>query len=339
MTTHSRPQDETQPGGSGWVVPEACDGLRLDVALSKLWPSCSRTRAKLLIETGSIQVQGALETQPRHPVRVGDIIRLVELAVAAPLALEPAAAPLTVLYEDDFLVVIDKPAGLMAHPSGPARGASVSELARRQFGELPALQGEDRPGIVHRLDQGTSGVMVLAKQQQALAHLMEQFAQRTVVKTYLALTWGEPRFDTGWIEVPLERMAAGSLRQVAAAPGRGRAATTYYEVRERLRIAALVECHPKTGRTHQIRAHLASIGHPLLGDSLYKKRGTHPRRHFEGAPALERQALHASRLVFAHPQTGVELDLSAPLPSDMAELLGWLRRQVAGGAQGLAEPT
>ncbi len=308
--------------GQRWIVPPQLQGARLDVALAFLWPGCSRTRAKRLVEAGHVRVDGGVERSAKRPLQTGQAVEASPPSSSADVS--RAGGPLRVLFEDDWLAVIDKPAGLRAHAE-PDQD-SVAFRALQRFGPLPALQGADRPGIVHRLDQGTSGVMLLAKNEASLGDLMDQFRERSVEKCYVALTFGEPRFDTGWIELPLRRQEPGSLRQVPAPEGAGREASTYYEVRERLGRAALVHCAPRTGRTHQVRAHLAALGHPLLGDALYRKRGTRAGRTFDGAPPLERHALHAQSLAFVHPRDRTPLCFEAPLAQDLQCMLEWLRR-------------
>ena len=232
---------------------------------------------------------------------------------------------MNVLYEDNHLLIVDKPAGLLVHPSPAVRGGTLSEQAVARWGPLPDLQGEDRPGIVHRLDAGTSGLLVLALREPAMRELLRQFREREVKKTYLAVVHGEPRFDTGWIEGAIARSAASPERMEVVAEGEGREARTWYEVRERLGPASLVECQPQTGRTHQIRVHLASLGHPLVGDPLYRPRQTPSRRLAADAPLPARQALHAARLEFAHPGSGERAAFESPLPDDLAALLAHLR--------------
>jgi 23S rRNA pseudouridine1911/1915/1917 synthase len=298
-------------------------GQRLDKSLSDVLLGLPRSRVQALIRSGRVQIDGAIVTRPSTSVGAGQSLA-VDLA---PVAEEAAAAPSTldfvVLHEDEHIAVIAKPAGMLAHASQRPRGDSVSERAAERWGELPRLQGAERPGVVHRLDAGTSGVMVLALTRPAMQRLMGQFRERSVQKTYLALVHGESRFDTGWIESPIQRSLARPERMEIAPAASGRPASTYYEVRERLRGFSLLACQPKTGRTHQIRVHLASIDLPIVGDPLYRRGGRHPE--LLGAPPLERQALHAQRLEFTHPASGERLAFEVPLASDIQELLLWLR--------------
>ena len=313
-----------------WTVPPDEEGTRLDRFLVTHGPEVSRTRWKAAIRSGGVRVDGEIVTKPGGPLAPGQSVSV------APGALEVATRPsrgpgvLEVVYEDDDIVVIDKPPGMVAHPTGAVRGGTVSELAVERYGPLPTHQGPDRPGVIHRLDGSTSGLMVLARTDPAFKHVMNQFRQRTVDKTYLAIVYGDPRFDTGYVEAPIMRSVANPSRMDVAPEGQGREAVTYYEVRERFGDFALVACKPKTGRTHQIRVHMTSIGHPLLGDPVYKRRGGPSARLPASAPVLERQALHAARIAFQHPVTREAVRFEAPLPADFAEVLEWLRADKAG---------
>ncbi|TAJ17185.1 MAG: RluA family pseudouridine synthase [Planctomycetota bacterium] len=306
-----------------FVIPEEHDGERLDRALSALVDGWSRERLRRLIEEGQVRVDGQLATRPSETVHTG-----ARIAVALELAehVRPGARAgldFRVLYEDEDVIAIDKPAGMVAHPSTTVRGGTVSELATARFGALPAAQGADRPGIVHRLDSETSGVMVLARSDAAAASLVEQFRERRVRKVYHGIVQGEARFDTDWIEFSLARSAENEGRVQIARDGDGKPASTFYRTLERFDGAAFLELEPKTGRTHQLRAHLEAIDMPLFGDPLYRgRRRTSLARE---APIPARQALHASRLELSHPRTGAALAFDAPLPADLVALLDWLR--------------
>jgi 23S rRNA pseudouridine1911/1915/1917 synthase len=233
-----------------------------------------------------------------------------------------------VVHVDDAIVVVDKPAGMVVHPSTTVRGGTLSELAERRFGPLPTPQGEERHGIVHRLDAETSGLVVLARTEEAGVELKRQFKAREVEKVYLALVHGEPRFDADWIEAPLGRAKKSPDRVSVVGEDEGRHARTFYEVHERFGCAALLACKPVTGRTHQIRVHLESIEHPVIGDKLYRGRRGRRDRLPEGAPVLARHALHAQHLVFRHPESGAPMAFEAPLPPELQELYEWLRARV-----------
>jgi 23S rRNA pseudouridine1911/1915/1917 synthase len=309
-------------------VPPESAGQRLDRVLVALAPGLSRMHVKELIQDGRVTVDGLVSTKPGIEVNGGQELTY-EIAPRRKLRFEPGdPRSLQVLHEDEALIVIDKPPGVLSHPSDTVSGASVSELAVLRFGPMPSLQGPDRPGIVHRLDAGTSGVMVLARTEPAFLDLMRQFRAREVAKVYLALVYGEPRFDSGWIEGALERSPDDSSRMQVSATGSGRPAQTFYEVRERFRGLSLVAAQPKTGRTHQIRVHLASAGMPLVGDKLYRRKGGHSIRLPDEAPIPPRQCLHASELRFRHPLTGEPVRFEAPLPEDFARMLAWARENL-----------
>jgi 23S rRNA pseudouridine1911/1915/1917 synthase len=306
-------------------VSERDGGLRLDQFLARELPSLSRTRLQELVRSGCVRVQSQVIERPSHRLAPRD---RVEVVIAPPPVREEASLEgreLEVVFADEDLAVIDKPAGLLAHPGPNTHGPSVSALAERRFGELPRLQGEDRPGIVHRLDAGTSGLMVLGLRKDSFDVLQNQFRARSVLKIYRAIVHGEPRFDSGWIEARIGRSAAHPDRMSVVESSEGRDASTYYGVIERFRGFALLDCQPKTGRTHQIRVHLAHAEHPIVGDPIYKRRGPHKIALAPEAPRLARQGLHAAVLGFEHPRTGERLRFESPMPPDMQALLDWLR--------------
>ena len=308
------------------TVPPELDGERLDRALARLAGGRSRARLREMVEDGRVRLDGRPVIRPAHPVRAGQALEaeLVERDRSRPggeLALE-----LPVLYEDADVAVVDKPPGMVCHPSSTVRGGTLSERLTERYGPLPSLQGDERGGIVHRLDADTSGVLVAARTEPAARALLDAFRERRVEKRYLALVHGDPRFESDWIEAPIGRSARHSQRMAVVPEGEGREAATFYEVVERFGDWALVSCRPVTGRTHQIRVHLSHVGMPLVGDRLY--RGS-SRRHFpplpEGAPDLARHALHASSLAFPHPTTGERCAFEAELAHDVAALAAWLR--------------
>ncbi len=289
----------------------------------------SRSKLQALIKAGGVRVDGEVVLKPGTPVASGSEISLTLPAeTAAPTAADSRRA-LELLYEDEHLVAVNKPPGLLTHRTERGGENSLAELARALYGDLPSLQGEDRPGIVHRLDRETSGVLVLGRTEAALEELMRQFREREVQKTYQALVHGDPRFDSDWIEDPLGRDPRHPDR-VALVPieDGGRAAQTFYEVQERFGEVAFVHASPKTGRTHQIRVHLLSVGNPVVGDRVYRlQRGRTPKLP-AGLALPRRQMLHAFRLELKHPLTGDELCFEAPPPRDFAELLAALRAAV-----------
>jgi len=313
------------PARDRFQVPGELAGTRLDRVLAALIPDLPRTRLREMIEDGRVSVEGAPERRPATRVREGSRLEIerVERDRSRPGA--PAGAELAVVHADEHLVVIDKPAGMVVHPGPVVRGGTVAERAAEAYGPLPVLQAEDRPGIVHRLDAETTGLLVVARTAEAGAELLRQFREREVEKHYAALVHGVPRFDSEWIETPIGRDPRRADRMAVVAEGEGRAAETYYEVRERFGAQARLDCRPHTGRTHQIRVHLASIGHPVVADELYKGRGAAVRDLPDGAPRMQRHALHAERLAFVHPATGERVEFTAPLPDDLAACLAWLR--------------
>ncbi len=286
-----------------------------------------------LIRAGRVTVAGR---RPRaaQRLRAGERV-LVELPPPRPPRLEPEAIPLKILYEDEHVLVVDKPAGLVVHPgAGTTSGTLVHALLHHAPG-IADVGGEARPGIVHRLDKQTSGLMVVAKSQAAYRALVELLRARAVRRRYLALVWGVPRAPAGTIEGAVGRDPRRRQR-MAVVPRGGKPARTRWRVRERLPGAALLEVSLDTGRTHQIRVHLAHIGHPVVGDPVYGGRGqlsgAARERSLRSAvlAALPRQALHATELEFPHPVSGEALRFGSPLPEDLREALERLRLAAAG---------
>ncbi len=304
--------------------PEAA-GQRTDRFLADAIGTLSRSRVKGLMQSGAVLRDDAPARDPSAPVPAG--ARFV-VQPPAPVSARPAAQaiPFAILYEDRDIIVLDKPAGLVVHPApGNEDGTLVNALLAHCGDDLPGIGGERRPGIVHRLDKDTSGVMVVAKTEQALATLGAAFAARDLDRSYLALAWGVPGAD-GAVEGDIGRDPRDRKR-MAIVTRNGKPATTRYRLLQSFSMSvSLLECVLLTGRTHQIRVHMASIGHPLVGDPVYLRRVPGAAK---GLPAAERgalldfprQALHAARLGFAHPRTGVPLSFEQPMPSDMAALL------------------
>jgi 23S rRNA pseudouridine1911/1915/1917 synthase len=307
-------------------VPHELAGERLDRALVALTEGLSRTRLQDLIKAGHVQVEFEVIRQSKSIVEAGARLT-VELPPDTP-AVGVEGLPivsLSVIHEDEHMLVVDKPAGLLVHSNARSRGGSLADLAQRDFGPLPVAQGEDRPGIVHRLDRLTSGVIVLGRTPEALAHLMRQFQERTVEKTYVALCHGTPRFDTEWIKAEIGSNPRYPERRRVVEEGEGRKAETFIELREDFGGVCLMGAKPKTGRTHQIRVHLFHVGLPVVGDRLYRHRGALRHPIPKEAPVMERQALHAARLEFEHPASGERVSFESPMPADMSALLEWLR--------------
>jgi 23S rRNA pseudouridine1911/1915/1917 synthase len=313
---------------------------RLDRALAAAWNDLSRSRLQALIREGHVAVNGTAVTDPGQKVPGGAAVTL-DLPPAAPAQPLGEAIALHVVHEDDWLIVIDKPAGLVVHPAaGHETGTLVNALIAHCGASLSGIGGVRRPGIVHRLDKDTSGLLVVAKTDRAHQGLAQQFADhgRTgpLERAYLALVWGVPSRTHGTVEAALGR-STHNREKMAVVPGeRGREAVTHWTLEEALprgareAVASLVRCELETGRTHQIRVHMAHIGHPLLGDEVYgsgfktkAKRLSSPAQ--DALVRLGRQALHAAVLGFEHPVTSETLRFECPLPRDMSELLAALR--------------
>jgi 23S rRNA pseudouridine1911/1915/1917 synthase len=305
-------------------------GLRIDRTLADAIGTMSRTRVKGLIEDGFVTRDGMPVREPAEPARLGAVY---ELSPPAPVAAhpQPQAIPFPILFEDRDLLVLDKPAGLVVHPApGNEDGTLVNALLAHCGDELPGIGGERRPGIVHRLDKDTSGVMVVAKTELALAGLSAAFAARDLDRFYWALAWGLPSPGVGEIEGNIGRDPFERKRMAVVTKG-GRAALTRYRLLEQWQGAvSLLEVRLATGRTHQIRVHLASKGHPVVGDPLYLKRVPGASKSLPDGPRralldFPRQALHAARLGFAHPRTGEALSFETGIPDDFQGLLDLLK--------------
>jgi 23S rRNA pseudouridine1911/1915/1917 synthase len=273
----------------------------------------TRAQAQRLIAQGSVLVDDRPRTKAGEKLRGGESVQ-VSIPPPQPAAPRPEALPLTVVYEDEHLLVVDKPAGMPVHPGPGHSGRTLVNALLAHCPDLPGIGGVQRPGIVHRLDKDTSGLIIVAKDDEAHAGLTRQLKERRVQKTYLALVEGRLSPKEALIDAPIGRDPNNRRRMMVRGVG-GREAQTRYRVLEELPGYSLVEAAPVTGRTHQIRVHFASIGHPVAGDSVYGRRpGPAPR-----------QFLHAWRLRFTHPITGAELEFEAPLPADLAQALDVLR--------------
>ncbi len=317
-----------QPEVSKFSVTPEDAGMRLDAYVSRQMTDCTRSHAALLIRQGNIRVDGA-QAKPSHKVKTSEQIT-IEVPPPEPVDLVAEPMDLTVLFEDRYLIVIDKPAGLVVHPAaGHPTGTLVNGILHH-CPDLAGIGGEARPGIVHRLDKDTSGVIVIAKSAAALADLAAQFKARKVVKRYLALVHGIPAHADGSIDLPIGRHPVDRKKMSTQSP-RAREALTLWRIKERFEGAALLEVDLKTGRTHQIRVHCQSMGHPIVGDRTYgyrKPRAALSRYHPDIRMILSnpaRQLLHAGHLNFRHPATSEPVAFDADLPQDMAQTLGKLR--------------
>jgi len=323
-----------------WTLEDGTAAERLDRVLARLASDLSRSRLQALIREGRVTVDGAPVLDPGRKVSAG---ARIALQIPPPVPAEPQgeAMNLSIVHEDDDLIVIDKPAGLVVHPAaGHESGTLVNALIAHCGESLSGIGGVKRPGIVHRLDKDTSGLLVVAKNDLAHQGLAEQFADhgRTgpLERLYLALVWGAPERKRGTVEAALARSQHNREKIAIVSDGneRGRYAITHYEVLEPLPsenpLASLVQCELETGRTHQIRVHMAHIGHPLLGDAVYgsgfkTKANRLTQAQQQALTALNRQALHAAVLGFEHPRTGEFLRFESPIPPDLAALLECLR--------------
>ena len=336
---------EQDAGGSGAIsFCAAADqaGSRFDVVLAAgaKEAGLSRTRVKALIEDGQATLDGLVARDTSQKVRAGQAITLAVPAAADPLP-RGEAIPLAIVHEDEHLVVVDKPAGLVVHPApGHPGGTLVNALIGHCGASLSGIGGVRRPGIVHRLDKDTSGLLVVAKTDAAHRGLSALFADHgrtlSLRRSYRAFVWGKPERLFGAVDAPLGRHAVDRQRMAVVSPEKGREAITHWRLDEAFGppgapLASLVTCNLETGRTHQIRVHMAHAGHPLLGDALYA-RGFLSKGGLLSADAqdalrhLGRQALHAAVLGFQHPVTGAVLEFESPLPDDLARLYQALRR-------------
>ncbi len=308
-----------------FVIPPEWDGDRLDQVLPRLLPGHSRSFLAGLIDQGLIAISGRTADRKSQRVAAGDQIR-VEIPPAAPVDIVPRDIPLRILYQDDDIAVLDKPAGLVVHPSA---GHADHTLVNALLFHIPGLSGvggEIRPGIVHRLDKDTSGVLVIAKHDTAHRALTLIWNTEKVRKEYLALVYGTPSPGSGRIDAPIGRDPRDRKKMAVVAGGRN--AVTLYETLEPLRYVALLRCRLETGRTHQIRVHLRSIGHPIVGDPVYSGpqwKGIPNRPLQKAIASFTRQALHASTLSFPHPRSGEPMRFEAPVPEDFRELLEVVR--------------
>ena len=303
------------------TISIAADGWRLDRALADAVPTLSRERLKVLINGGAVSRDGTPTRDPAKRAAAGEVF-----AVSVPLPTLPhneaQDIPLVVAYEDEHLIVVDKPAGLVVHPAaGNLDGTLVNALLHHCGGSLSGIGGVARPGIVHRIDKDTSGLMIAAKTDRAHEGLARQFHDHSIDRRYKAIVGGLPTPSSGTVDAPLAR-SSGNRKKIAIVSG-GKRAVTHYATLRRLRDAALVECRLETGRTHQVRVHMASIGHALLGDPVYGRTKGNQKALLDTL-GFRRQALHAAHLGFIHPVKSIALAFESAMPADMQELFSQL---------------
>lgn len=297
------------------TVPDACAGRRLDQALAEMLPQHSRNRLQTWVRDGCVEVDGVLASEPKRKVVGGEKLLIALPEDAAVLSEQAEDIPLDIVFEDEILLVINKPAGLVVHPgSGNWTGTLMNALLHH----VPGIAEVPRAGIVHRLDKDTSGLLVVAKTLEAQTDLVRQLQARTVKRQYLAIASGVIRRDGG-VDTPIGRHPVNRIKMAIVPESRGgKQALTWYRRLELFTYCTLVECALETGRTHQIRVHMASIGHPLVGDPVYGKND-------QRLPPFKRQALHATRLGLVHPLSGRHMQWEVPMPEDMRELIETLR--------------
>ncbi len=315
-----------------FLVDEADEGERIDAFLSGQIPELSRSRIQKSIRAGELTVDGRSAAKPSRKVSEGERVELV-FSPPRPLEIEPEEIPLDILFEDDSLLVVDKPAGMVVHPSpGHERGTLVHALLAH-CSNLSGIGGIQRPGIVHRLDAGTSGLLVVAKSDEAHISLSRQLMERRVRRIYYAFAWGELESETGEISLPIGRSPRDRKKMAVVSEGGREAVTTYY-VLDTFGPFQYIKLRLGTGRTHQIRVHLSHSGHPVLGDPVYGgrkiRKGALAKNEIDLAgkalSLIDRQALHAGELSFTHPMSGEEVRFEAALPADMRSVLDLLER-------------
>jgi len=318
------------------IAAERDAGQRVDRFIADAIGTLSRSRVKILIEQGRLTADGRPVAEPAEPVKA-EVLYVLDVPAPAPAAPQPQAIPFPILYEDSDLIVLDKPAGLVVHPApGNQDGTLVNALLAHVGPGFTGIGAERRPGIVHRLDKDTSGVMVVAKTQLANDRLTVAFATRDLDRAYIALVWGVPAPTSGEIEGAIGRDKRDRKRMAVVGSGGKPALTRYRMQRTWSNAVSLLECRLATGRTHQIRVHLAARGHPLIGDPLYLRRVPSEAK---AAPArlrgqlldFPRQALHAASLGFTHPRTGEKLSFRADLPPDLASMIDAIDENLTGG--------
>lgn len=301
-----------------WLVTAKDARLRLDLYFLKKGPSFSRSRVQRLIVEGHITVNGR-QVKPSYRVHLDDRVS-IDLPPPTPLEIKPEAIPLEVAYEDTHLLVVNKPAGMVVHPAPGNFAGTLVHALLHHCRDLSGIGGKERPGLVHRLDKETSGLLVVAKTEQVHRVLAAQFKAHTVTRKYLTLVHGTPKARQGTIDLAIGRDLR-ERKKISPRTTRPRNAITQYEVLERYGEFSLLAVRPQTGRTHQIRVHLSHLGHPVMGDKIY---GPRKKKDLDKDLEVSRQMLHAQQLGFDHPQTGRRMEFSASLPMDMERVIAWL---------------
>jgi len=307
-----------------FTVPEELEGIRLDRCLAELNPDWTRSRARKLIDEDLVLINNS-SAKASTSVHAGDTV-VVDEPPLRPLDVEAENIPLDIIYEDGDLLVINKPSGLVIHPAAGNPSGTLVNALLHHCRDLSGIGGVERPGIVHRLDKDTTGIMVVAKSDRAHLALSIAFRRHTIQKTYLAVCYGTPKTTDGVVDAPIDRHPRH--RQEMAVVSKGRPARTLYRIEQVFAGTSLVSCRPVTGRTHQIRVHMAHIGHAIVGDVLYagrQWRNLADTRAQSACKSFPRQALHAWKLALEHPVTKEDVEFEAPLPLDLEQLLDLLR--------------
>jgi 23S rRNA pseudouridine1911/1915/1917 synthase len=311
------------------TIPSDYAGQRLDVALTQLISKLSRSEVVHLIHNKKVNLRN-YDTKPSYRLKGGEHVEIfLEVCPDEPSFLEPSPIKLDILHEDEDIIVLNKAAGMVVHPApGNYKGTLVNALIYR-FPQIHTVGASDRPGIVHRLDKDTSGIMVVARNKVALNHLASQFKTRSLEKRYLTLVWGVPKENGGKITYPIGRHPI-DRKKMSIISRRGRSAETIWCIKEHYTGISFLKVTLKTGRTHQIRVHLAATNHPIIGDPLYGRKNTHPAQGMSHdllnkILKIQRQMLHAWQLKFIHPRTQTPLSFKAPLPRDMQAIIKALK--------------
>lgn len=312
------------------TVESRAHGWRLDHYLSRIFGNHSRAQLQKAIDAGHVTLNG-LTTRSSRRLRVNDRLH-VQLPDSEAGHFQPEDIPLQILHEDDAIVVVNKPAGMVVHPGRGSYSGTLASALQFHFDQLSDVGGRHRPGIVHRLDRDTTGVILIAKDNQVHQKVSRQFEQREVKKEYRAIVRGVPELQSDFIRTHVCVHTRVREKMMVCAPGgRSREAVTFYETGERFRRHALMHLHPHTGRTHQLRVHMQHIGTPIVADKLYMGEDSFTTGHVQGQPGegdvlIARQALHAFRLTISHPVSGKPMTFEAPLPADFEETLAALRQ-------------